>query len=75
MDHTPSATAMSEMTEKIVSIRQSHHQQSPQTADLQAMATCHYFSWAINIFSLHGFTGSKSTLKRWRKFLLIAVEQ
>jgi hypothetical protein len=74
MNHTPSATAMSEMTEKIVSITQSHHQQSPQIADFQAMATCH-FSWAINIFSLHGFTGSKSTLKRWRKFLLIAVEQ
>ena len=36
MVYTPSATAQSEMTEKIVSITQSHHQQSPQTADLEA---------------------------------------
>jgi hypothetical protein len=36
---------------------------APQTAHLQAMATC-YFSWAINMFFLHGFAGSKSTLKR-----------
>jgi hypothetical protein len=39
-----------------------HHQQPPQTADLVAMATC-YFSWAINMFFLHGFAGSKLTLK------------
>jgi hypothetical protein len=44
---------------------------APQTADLVAMATC-YFSWAINIFFLHGFTGS---MKTRRKFKLITLEQ
>jgi hypothetical protein len=63
MNYTPPITALSEMTEKIVRIRKYHHQQPPQTADLVGMATCH-LSWAINIFSLHGFTRSKSTLKR-----------
>jgi hypothetical protein len=62
MEYTPPITALSEMTEKIVSIRKYHHQQPLQTADLVAMATC-YFSWAINMFFLHGFAGSKSTLK------------
>ena len=50
MVYTPSATAQSEMTENIVSIKQSHHQQSPQAADLEAISTCH-FSRAINMFS------------------------
>jgi hypothetical protein len=47
---------------------------APQTADLVAMATCH-LSWAINIFFLPGFTGTKSNLKRLRKFKLITLEQ
>jgi hypothetical protein len=34
MNYTPPITALSEMTEKIVSIRKYYHQQSPQTADL-----------------------------------------
>jgi hypothetical protein len=74
MNYTPPITALSEMTEKIVRIRKYHHQQPPQTPDLVAMATC-YCSWAINIFSLHEFTGSKSTLKRRIYFSLIAVER
>jgi hypothetical protein len=41
MNYTPPITALSEMTEKIVSIRKYHHQQPPQTADLVAMATCY----------------------------------
>jgi hypothetical protein len=62
MEYTLPITALSEMTEKIVSITKYHHQQPLQTADLVSMATC-YFSWAINMFFLHGFAGSKSTLK------------
>jgi hypothetical protein len=38
--YTPPITALSEMTEKIVTIRK-YHQQPPQTADLVAMATCY----------------------------------
>jgi hypothetical protein len=45
-----------------------------QTADLVAMATCH-LSWAINTFFLNSFIGTKSTLKRLRKYKLITLEQ
>jgi hypothetical protein len=41
MNYTPPITALSEMTEKIVSIRKYYHQQPPQIADLVAMATCY----------------------------------
>jgi hypothetical protein len=62
MVYTPPITTLPKMTEKIVSIRKYYHQHPPQTADLVGMATCH-LSWAINIFFLYGFIGSKSTLK------------
>jgi hypothetical protein len=65
--HTPPITALSEIDFQLPKT-------APQTADLVAMATCH-LSWAINIFFLPGFTGTKSNLKRLRKFKWITLEQ